>query len=456
MTTFVPFAQNDLITYAPVELLNYASSLATGGQINNCTRQVDTTTWGVPTLKITPTSDSSVYIALANGDLDWRKPWGTFGPPIDSIVVEFYVQTRSTTSGMTVRMTEDDAWTTEKSFVFTLNGNREVYGRHLIKIRLDQTTGTPGPYAGALPYNSNAGWTDIGSPTGAASTVLRNFRLLLNNWFTGGHSVWLKSVYAGTRNRPKVVLYFDNWFGGTPSAINDVHHTALRPTLNTYGWKFGITIPIADLGSTANGPISVQQTLESEGHDILLNDTEDRDVTAISDSAFAQAISQTRQTLRSYGLNRGSDIWVWNNHQFDTGKINIAIGSGVVMARAGAVERAMTWRQAGELSNYELMRVGSARLDDMTSDQMYAQVVAAIKYGSDLHCYLHKIAPGGSESTRPSVVNATDYGDGLFTYTAAVLDFLSRLRRLEKLGLVDVVSPSAWYLGLTQPTLVAA
>jgi hypothetical protein len=455
MPTFSPLAQNDVITYAPVELLNYASSLASGGQLNNCTRQVDTTTWGVPTLRITPTSDSNVYVALANGNLDWRKPWGASGPPIDSIVVEFYVQSRSATSGMTLRITENDAWTNEKSFVFTLNGNREVYGRHVIRIRLDQTTGTPGPYAGVFPYNSNAAWTDIGSPAGAASSVLRNFRLLLNNWFTGGHSVWLKSIYAGTRNRPKVVLYFDNWFGGTPSAINDVHHTALRPTLNTYGWKFGITIPTADLGSVSNGPISVQQTLESEGHDILLNDTQDRAITSISDSEFAQAIAQTRQTLRSYGLNRGSDIWVWNNHEFDTEKINTAIGAGIVMARAGASERAMTWRQAGALSRYELMRVGSARFDDMTSDQMYAQVEAAIKYGSDLHVYWHKIAPSGSASTRPSVVNATDYGDGLFTYTAAVLDFLSRLRRLEQWGLVDVVSPSKWYRGLTQPALVA-
>lgn len=434
----------------PTKLIDYPVDLASGGSTNLITRSVDSTTFETSTLKVTP-SGAGAYISLANGTLDWTD--------YDALMLEFYVDTIATNTGMTIYCVENSGWTVDKNFTFTVNTQGFARGRHLIKIRHDQTTSIPGPYVGAFPYNSVAGWADAGSPSGAQAVNLVNFRIQFNNAHQGPYPIYLKALWGAARVRPKVILYFDNWQGGTVGANYDAAHTAIRPTIGSggYGWKWGVTIPLDEIGSSSNGPVSVLQTLESEGCDVCCNDTTDRNmVTQVTTAADANAaISLTRNTLRSYGLNRGLNTWVWNNNATNALLMDAARANGIVLGRMGLAERPLFQRQNGVPTSDELLRVGAVVLQDMTSTQMIAHVNRAITYGGDLHCYWHTFAPTGTSSQRPSVVNAGLYGNGLTTYTSAFLAFAAELRRLEMQGLVDVVSPSDWYLGLTQPALVA-
>lgn len=450
MTTFASFTDR-VGGFEPVKLIDFPVDLATLGSTNNATRAVDTTTFDVTTLKITPSANGG-YLSGANGNRDWRA--------YEALGLEYYVDSYDTNCNMTMYLVENDGWTIDKNITHSVNStNSAARGRHFVVLRHDQTNAIPGPYVGSYPFSAPAGWSSTGSPSGAQSTLLRNFRLAFSNWHTNGRSVYLKSLYGLRRMRPKVVLYFDNWFGGSPGANYDAHHTAIRPTIGEggYGWKWGITIPLDEIGNTANGSVSVLQTLEAEGCETLCNDVTDRNM-ATAGLTVAQAAAdmrRTRETLKAYGLTRGIDTWVWNNNAYDQSLITAAMSCGIKMGRAGISERIFTDRSIGSLTQQELMRIGAIDLGNAESSVMQAVVSRHLKYGGDLHVYWHSFAPGGSASLRPSVNEPGKYTGSLTTYTAAFLDFAAWLRKRELEGLLDVVSPSEWYTSLTQPALVA-
>jgi len=453
MTTFAPFTDK-VGGLSAVKLIDFPVDLAQGvsGSTNLATRVVDTTTFDVTTLKLTP-SAGGAYLSGTNGDRDWRA--------YEALGLEYYVDTYDTNSGMTMYCVENDAWTTDKNFTHTVNStNTHASGRHFLVVRHDQTTGLFGPYiSGGHPFTSVAGWASAGAPLGAQATLLRNFRIAFSNWHTNGRSVYLRALWGMRRMRPKVVLYFDNWQGGSPGANNDNPHTAIRPTIGQggYGWKWGVTMPLDEIGNTGNGPVSVLQELEAEGCEAVCNDVTDRNM-ATAGLSLSQAISdmsRTRETLAGYGLNRGNKIWVWNNNAYNATLLEAAQTVGIQMGRAGIAERTIIDRSVQALTTQEMLRIGSVGVDNTDSATLQAIVRRAITYGGDLHMYWHVFAPGGSASLRPSVNEPAKYASGLFTYTAAFLDFAAWLRAQQLAGLVDVVSPSQWYAQLSQPTLVA-
>lgn len=452
MTTFAGWSDSHFVGgVTPTKLIDYPVDLASGGSVSNITRSVDTDTWGTSTLKVI-SGGAGAYLSLANTTLDWKQ--------YEALALEFYVGDIASNTAMTLYAVEDSGWTVDKHFTITINGQGFGRGRHIVKIRHDQTTSEPGPYPGAFPYNSVAGWTDSGSPSGWRSVNLVNFRIVFGNAHQGPYPIYLKALWGAARTRPKVILYFDNWQGGTVGANFDAHHTAIRPTIGEggYGWKWGVTIPIDEIGSTSNGPVSVLQTLEEEGCETLCNDVTDRNMaTEVTTAADADAaISSTISSLRAYGLTRGLRTWVWNNNATNAMLMDAAQANGITLGRMGNAERSLFQRQNGQPTADELLRIGSCVLQDMTSAQMQAHVNYAIKYGGDLHAYFHTFAPGGSASLRPSVNEAAKYSNGLTTYTAAFLDFAAWLRKKELAGLIDIESPSEWYLGLTQAAQVAA
>ena len=428
----------------PVLLLDFVSELATGGGINNMTRAVDTTTWGTPTLQCQSTAASN-YISRANGSYDWRQ--------YEAFLLEYYVQGMGSTTSITLYNEENTGWTTGRLWTHTINLSATAWGRQQVLIRADQTTSTPGPYPGAYPGNSASGWSAYGSGVGSRAIALANVRLQFNNAHSPAFPIWLKAIYGVNRIRPKVVLYFDNWFGGTTGANLDAHHTVIKPILDSYGWKCGVTIPISEIGNAINGPVSVLQTLEAEGHDVLCNDITDRNMAATFTTP-GQALSDiqsTQASLRRFGLNRGSNIWVWNNNAYNRELMDAARSCGIVMGRAGQAERPVFQRHVGTPTPYELLRIGGINFDDRPWTDMTPQVEYAIRAGGDLHAYWHQFAPGGSATTRPSVVNPGLYSSGLVTYTASFTQFAAWLRARELEGLVDVMSPSRYYDYLNAP-----
>jgi hypothetical protein len=452
MTTFAPFTDK-VGGLSAVKLIDFPVDLAQGvsGSTNLATRVVDTTTFDVTTLKITP-SGSGAYLSGTNGNRDWRA--------YEALGLEYYVDTYDTNCGMTMHCVEDDAWTVDKNIAHTTNStNTNTRGRHFVVFRHDQTNAMFGPYVGGYPFNAPSGWATSGGALGAQATLLRNFRITFSNWHTNGRSVYLKALWGMRRMRPKVVLYFDNWQGGNPGADYDAAHTAIRPTIGQggYGWKWGVTIPLDEIGNTGNGPVSVLQELEAEGCEAVCNDVTDRNMATagLTLSQAIDAMSETRETLAGYGLNRGNKIWVWNNNAYNSTLLEAAQAVGIQLGRAGISERTIFDRSVQAPTAQELLRVGSIGIDNAESSVLKSVVTRAITYGGDLHMYWHTFAPGGSASLRPSVNEPAKYANGLTTYTAAFLDFAAWLRARELEGLVDVVSPSQWYSQLTQPTLVA-
>jgi len=449
MTTFASFS-DAVGGLEAVKLIDFPVDLAPGvsGSTNLATRVVDTTTFNTTTLKITP-SAGGAYLSGTNGNRDWRA--------YEAIGLEYYVDTYDTNCGMTMYCVENDAWTVDKNIPHTTNAtNTSAYGRHFVVFRHDQTNALFGPYCGVYPFVAPAGWASAGAPLGAQNTLLRNFRIAFSNWHTNGRSVYLKALWGMRRMRPKVVLYFDNWMGGTTGNYDNMH-TSIRPVIGQggYGWKWGVTIPLDEIGNTVNGPVSVLQTLESEGCETVCNDVTDRNM-ATAGLSLEQAIadmSRTRNTLASYGLTRGNNIWVWNNNAYNSILLRAAEIVGIKLGRAGISERTMFDRSVRTPTAQELLRVGSIGIDNSESSILKGVVQRAITYGGDLHMYWHSFAPGGSASLRPSVNEPAKFSAGLTTYTAAFLDFAAWLRARQLEGLVDVLSPSQWYAQLFQPTL---
>jgi hypothetical protein len=444
--TYAGFEQSQLIAgIAPVLLVDFSTQV--GLNANNMQFAVDSSTWGTSTLRC-QSSVNSNYLALPNGTYNYRQ--------YEAFLLEYYVDGLRADTTVTLYNEENVAWTTGRLWTHTVNTAATAYGRQCILVRADQTTSTPGPYPGAYPGNSVSGWSAYGGGVGSRAATLANVRVQFGNAHQGPNPIWLKAIYGVARVRPKVVLYFDNWFGGTVPGTIDSHNTAIKPILDGYGWKCGVTIPISEIGNSINGPVSVLQTLQAEGHDVVCNDIVDRNMRdTVTDPSQARAdMRATRAALRNFGLTRGVDIWVWNNNAYNKMLMDAAASVGITMGRAGQSERPVFQRHVGTPTAYEMLRIGSIGFDDRPLSDMTPQVEYAIRAGGDLHLYWHQFAPGGSSTTRPSVVNPGNYGSGLFTYTAAFSAFAAWLRARQLEGLIDVMSPSQYVNYLSAPQFI--
>lgn len=412
---------------APTRIFKPGSDFASSGSTNAIARVADVSVCGRESnsLKVTPSANTNAYIAYTYGGSpkDWTGAtefgllvWSDDELP-DNATISF-------------RYGNDTTWNNYKLCTMPLGSSGTRSGMQYIKFRADQTTSLWGPFAGS-PLGT--GWTTGG--TGA--TIDNNIQFVRIDFGNlSGVPVWIEGIYTGGTTRPVVVLYFDNWFDQDPGASYVKHSQYIKPILDRYGWKCGITVPIDTIG--VNPSLSEMTSLHNEGHDILLNDVSDEGfiTSARTDAQIAADIATTRATLGAYGFYRGNASWVLNQNESTAAHRALLAAAGIGMARAGSAERRF---QHLEMGIEDPLNIGSTTMDAVTSTNAKALFDRVVAYSAIGHVYWHKFASGGTiDGARP--------GTTLTSWVEEFVDYMAYLRTLEVAGYIDVLSPTQYQL----------
>lgn len=398
---------------------------APGVSVNAVATAVDAAKWGRETdsLRVTPSANVNAYItkAFAGAPQDW------------SAVTEFGFTIYSdrdlpANATVTVNFSNDQTWINTRGFTFPLNAVGTRDGRQYIKVRLDQAATNFGPYAGT--GTDGTGWSTGG--TGAAfSSNIQWMRIDLTN--LSGIPIWIEGVYTGGATRPAVVLYFDNWWDGNPGAQKVRHSQYIKPILDQYGWKCGITVPLDAIDNGGPTSLAEMDRMHTEGHDIICNDVTDAGLITqgISADQVREQVRRTRRTLAGYGLTRGNSIWCLNQNESNQAIRQVMRDEGIVYARGGVTERRWQHWEMG----IESFVGGSSGLDGMSSAKVKALWQRAIDYKGVAEVYWHTFAAGG-------VIDGARPAQSLTSWVEEFADYMADLRTKEQAGLIDVLSPT--------------
>lgn len=413
---------------APVRRFEPGTALA-ASDFNLLTRTADVSKWGRESnsLKVTPSANSNAYIALnfSGAVQDWTGVT-EFG------FLLYSDQQLPADATISFAYSNDQTWANFKQCTLPLGSAGTRDGKQYIKFRVDQTAALFGPFSGA-PLGT--GWY-----TGGTGATLNNniqwIRLDFGN--LSGIPVWLEGIYTGGATRPAVVLWFDNWWDQNPGAgyVKHTHH--IKPILDAYGWKCGITVPLDAIGGSNPTSLAGMASMHDEGHDIILNDVTDVGfiTSGRSDAQMAADIATTRSVLLGYGFTRGNTIWCLNQHESTKAQRALMAAAGVQFARAGMAERRFQHLEMGVENPYQ---IGSNDLDAMTSTNAKALIDRIIAYNAIGHLYWHKFNSGGTIDGARPVTSMT-------SWIEEFADYMAYLRSLEIAGNIDVLSPSQYLI----------
>lgn len=411
---------------APVRRFKAGTDLASGVSVNAATAVADVTKWGRESnsLKVTPTAASNAYIVknFSTAVQDWTGVtefgfliWSDRALPANAT--------------MSFSYSNDTTWVNTKLFTMPLGPAGTRDGRQYIKIRVDQATTNFGPYVGSGA--DGTGWT-----TGGTGATLNNniqwIRLDFGN--LNGIPIWIEGIYTGGGARSSVALYFDNWWDGNPGAGYVKHSQYIKPILDRYGWKCGITVPLNAIGGANPTSLDGMRQMHDEGHDIILNDITDVGLITqgISAEQCAAQIRETKLALSGYGFRRGLDIWVLNQNESTMEQRALMAAAGVAYVRAGTAERRF---QHWEMGVENMLCAGANTLDAMTSTKVKALWQRVIDYKAHADVYWHKFNAGGTiDGARP--------GTSLTSWVEEFADYMADLRAKELAGSIDVLSPT--------------
>lgn len=411
---------------APTRRFQAGTDLAAGVSTNALTAVADVTKWGRESnsLKVTPSANSNAYVvkAFAGAPQDWTG------------VTEFGFLIYSdralpANAAISFSYSNDQTWTNNRLCTMPLNSSGTRDGLQYIKFRADQATTNFGPYAGT--GTDGTGWA-----TGGAGAILNNniqwIRLDFVN--LSGIPVWIEGIYTGGGSRPSVAMYFDNWWDLNPGASAVRHTQFIKPILDQYGWKCGITVPLNAVDPGGPTSLAAMRRMHDEGHDIILNDVTDPGfiTQGISDAQCAAQIAQTKAYWLSQGFIRGNDIWCLNQNESTPAQRALLAAAGVEYVRAGIAERRF---QHFEMGIENLMQAGSTSLDAMPSAKAKALWQRVIDYKAHADVYWHKFNTGGTvDGARPVPT--------LTSWVEEFADYMADLRAKEVAGLIDVLSPT--------------
>lgn len=411
---------------APVRRFKAGTDLAAGVSANALTAVADESKWGRESnsLKVTTSAASNAYLVknFSTAVQDWTG------------VTEFgflIYSDRELPSNATISFSysNDQTWTNYKQFTMPLGSAGTRDGKQYIKVRVDQATTNFGPFAGA--GTDGTGW----STNGTGATLNNNMQWIrLDFGNLVGIPIWVEGVYTGGGARPSVALYFDNWWDLNPGASYVKHSQYIKPILDAYGWKCGITVPLDAIGGANPTSLAGMRALYDEGHDVILNDVTDAGfiTQGISAAQCAVQVDATKRALASYGFSRGNNIWVLNQNESTMAQRAALAAAGVLYARGGTAERRF---QHWEMGVENLLCAGSSGLDAVTSTKIKALWQRVIDYKAHADAYWHKFNVGGTiDGARP--------GTSLTSWVEEFADSMADLRTKELAGSIDVLSPS--------------
>lgn len=316
----------------------------------------------------------------------------------------------------------------------TSAANAQFYGWNINQLKQGQNFLTVDLGGSATTDALGISRSTIG--TGAnLSVTIQHLRI---EWSADWNGVpfYLDGVWYGGRSRPCIMIGAD--------ALDSSVETYWLPMMEAYGWDgyLALNIPTAPPLETA---YARTQTFYDAGFDVVNHTSDHTNLTTLVESAaIARKITDFRDYQLSHGWTRGSRIFAYPENAQNALTEQVVRSLGFDFCRA-IFQRNIETTQWGVPN---LFHVGSYDMGNRTLATLKTIVDGAILGGHSIMPFFHGVTAGGDGSS------AT--GDALTIYETVLQAWLDYIRSKERQGLIDVVRPTDWYLGLTQPALAAS
>jgi len=242
--------------------------------------------------------------------------------------------------------------------------------------------------------------------------------------------VRIGAIYKNVYTRPKVVLWFDDG--------NASDHDNCYPVLSALGIKATVAF-YSDNFNAANYLTTAKcDTLYGAGWDFVNHTKSHPNLTTLTAQQVGDEFDACAAVLRANGWTRGNEFGV-----YPQGATNATVDAEArkrfKMCRGGR-NTFTNFQQAsfGGL-DYPMRLVTQATLDNATTSLAQANTGLAncVRLGSQYHVFCHSVVNGGSTTTWEL--------DTKFT------PFAQNLARFRDANILDVVTASELYYGMTNP-----
>lgn len=245
------------------------------------------------------------------------------------------------------------------------------------------------------------------------------------------------------RSRPKIMCIFDDGY--------DSFYTDVVSEAETYGVPCAVSVPSSLIGTASFMSVAELQEIVAKPSGLFECINHSTDDTSFVDSgsdvdATVRRFNASREWLKSNGLStRNSASFA----VYVGGEYNSALAGAMRSARFIAARGVNTKKippthySQGALRKYALPIVADCSAGaSATPTNVLAAVDKAILYRSDGILMFHDITTGAAS--------------GLLLTKSDMTAIFAGLQKRAQLGLCDLVLPSKWAMGLTQPALAAA
>ena len=242
--------------------------------------------------------------------------------------------------------------------------------------------------------------------------------------------VRIGAIYKNVYTRPKVVLWFDDG--------NASDHDNCYPVLSALGLKATVAF-YSNVLNAANFLTTAKcDTLYGAGWDFVNHTKSHPNLTTLTAQQVADEFGVCDTVLKANGWTRGNEFGV-----YPQGATNATVDAEArkrfLMCRGGR-NTFTNFQQAsfGGL-DYPMRLVTQATLDNATTSLAQANTGLAncVRLGSQYHVFCHSVVNGGSSATWEL--------DTKFT------PFAQNLARFRDANILDVVTASELYYGMTNP-----
>lgn len=267
--------------------------------------------------------------------------------------------------------------------------------------------------------------------------------LTFTSW-TAGYPVYFDSIIWGQRGRAKVLLGFDG--------KSTTNLTYTLPYFQERGFVGYVACHCDTDGSVDLTPTQVGQMDQyyDAGWDII-NHTRNHGhyVNEIQTASAIQADALAmEEIIRKNGWSRGLGYFVYTEGAYSATSVAALHSVGFKIQRAGISGVNPTISDGFNGIDCIEGLTGAKEIENaVTQAQARQQIDAAILYGETTWPFWHTVTTNGDSTNNSGQANEINNA-----FLSSFLDYIQIKRRQ---GLIDVVSPSQWYRGLTQPALVA-
>lgn len=250
---------------------------------------------------------------------------------------------------------------------------------------------------------------------------------------------WVDSFAIAQKSRPCVILTFDD--------ASDTWIDTVAPYLlsNSMHATFGVgTGQVGTNDSLYCTPAEIL-SLESAGHDIQAHNVTNTTFATAGLAAYMAEYDAAVAQLQTWGVANPFIYHPFVQGLYDQTAIDALVARGVRVMRGVDSNSSTTCRlnhpSAGTYSdNIVNLKIGNHGAA-LSLANATTNISNLLKYGGTYVAMFHDVVPSGATGVE---TNESDF--------TGFIDLLARLRGQ---GLLDVLKVSDWYLGLTQPALVA-